>query len=168
MAKQPSNGPLIAGIGIALLLLLGANIMAQKANPEIAQKEAEAKEQEEAKKNPPASPSASSPASAGANELVSLGDRATFGKKDGATKIVVGFEWTPAVQGNPGLIYDAVSHLKGMAQNASIEVVNVDQHPEVTPGIGVNGKTVVPLKSDGSLDMEGNNMQELMSAMHAH
>jgi hypothetical protein len=94
-----------------------------------------------------------------------LGEKSSHGNKDSKVKVVIGYEWTPAVQGNPGTIYDAVDNLKKMASGASIQVVNRDADPSVPAGISVNGKLVMAAQPDGTLPNQSGAMSGLMSAI---
>ena len=166
MAKAPSRAPLVVGVGVTLLLLLGVNLMSQKLDSGNKEADDHAEEQKSSAKSDAKAAPQAQPAYGG-NDLVALGPNATLGQKDAPTKIVIGYEWTPAVQSNPASVYGAVEQLQKMAPNAEIKVVNRDEDPTAPPGISMAGKTFVPLKADGTLDVQGSGIAALQSATHA-
>ncbi|MDX1931870.1 MAG: hypothetical protein SFU56_04625 [Capsulimonadales bacterium] len=175
MARQPSNTPLIIAVVLALVLLLGANMMAQNNNPEIqerlekerAEKEAakqaekgdsQAKDKESMMENAPAT-------SGDPSDLVLYGERKTLGEKSGFPRIVIGYSWTPAIQQNPSSITKIAQQLEKLVPKASIEVVNIDSNPGTPAGVTVNGKLEVPVRPDGTPNVDGSSMRGLMETV---
>jgi hypothetical protein len=170
MANAPSKTILVAGIGVALGAMLMLNVLAQRIDPKYQEKlerermAAEAQKQAEAQQNkPPTMPQAPAPGAG----LVELGEEKVLGKADAAKEIVVGYEWSPAVQADPSKVYAAVETIQKAAPDARIRVVNVDANPEVKPGVSVGGKVVVIPQPDGSLSADEHAIQDALG-MHDH
>ena len=89
----------------------------------------------------------------GANDLVALGDDAVLGDKNGKKELIIGYAWTPAVQSDPSKVYKTIEMAQKGLPRARIRVVNVDAHPEVKPGLSVDGKMISPPAPDGALDV---------------
>lgn len=154
MSGNTSRTPiLVAVVGIAVALLVVLNIFQQRNDPkyqeQMAKEQARKASEEAAKKQQEAQP----PADAGAaNELAAYGAEKTLGNPSGATKVTIGWNWTPAVQGDPNKVLAAATAASKALPNASVRVVNLDANPgAVPPGVTVDGKTVVPPGPDGSL-----------------
>ncbi len=170
MAQKPNNLPLIVVAVCAAGALLGLNIMQQNNDPVIREKVSKEQEREQAKKNaanaknnPP--PTQSGETSPGANEVASWGGMKSFGKPGGKPKIVVAWQWTPAIQGNSSSIYTAVETIKKVMPTAEIDAVNLDAKPggATKPGVSVDGTLRVPLGPNGTLPPEQGLIPALMS-----
>lgn len=153
MANKPSNVPLyIAGIAaVGALGLLG--VIQSNSNPEIQEKkekEAERKQRDATAKNPSATP-AQAMGAPGANDVATWGAETTLGDPKGDPAVTVAWEWTPAVQGNPASINDAVQAAKIAFPKAAIHVINLDAKPGAAkPGISVAGVVKAAPSADGT------------------
>jgi len=160
MPQKPNNIPIIIAAVAALGGIALLNVMQQKNDPallEKMQKEAEqeaAKKQQENAKNAPPAPSG--PIDPNANEVAAWGPEKMMGKTGGSPQVTVGWIWTPAAQGNPGLIYTVVDAVTKAMPNAAIRVVNLDAKPGAVPaGVAVGGKVTMAAQPDGSLPPAG-------------
>lgn len=174
--KSPSRTLLIAGIGFAIACFVILNMVMQRLDPkyqEQMQQEAQRKAQEAqaaggggaAAKPQTVSTPGSPGGGGGGNELAALGPEAVLGDKTSPREITVGWQWTPEVQGDPSKVYAAVKQMQEQMKGMKIRVVNVDENPGVLPGISVAGKSVAPLKEDGSLALDTAAMQGIASAV---
>ena len=175
MAKAPSKTPLIAAVVMVIAVVAGFNVIAEKYRPksEHEMEEAEAKAQADAakvqadKSKTGASPAPASgePGQTADASLVTLGQEAFLGSKDGSKIITVGWSWTPDVQNDPGKVWNGLQALQKAAPNAKIHAVNTDEGSDVPDGVSVDGAVMVPLAPDGSLPATANAYLTLQGAL---
>lgn len=151
----PSNAILIAAIVLGLAGMAIMNSISQRLDPaEIEKREKEAEEKkaaEAAQKAQETQKPSSDPADADKNALVGLGDDKILGKPDGKTEVLIVWSWTPEVQADPSKVWKAVQAAQTGAPDAKIRVVNADAKPDMTPGVFINGRQVLPVQPDGAL-----------------
>jgi hypothetical protein len=172
MANAPSKTILVAGIGVALGAMLMLNVLAQRIDPKYQEKverdrqaaEAQKREQEIAKQGGKVSPL---DPPVGEGRLVELGEEKVLGKPDGKQEIIVGYEWTPAVQADPTKVFAAITAIQKAAPEAKIRVVNVDAKPDVSPGVTIGGKVVIVPQPDGSIPADEHGLQDALG-LHDH
>lgn len=161
MAQKPSNLPLIVVSVAAAAALIGANVMQNNSDLLIrekkakeAEREAAQKQTEEVRKNPPKSmPGKPAP---GTDEVAAWGAEKTFGQPNGKPSVVIAWEWTPALQGEPSSLFSAVETVKKLYPSAAIRVVSLDATPGAfQPGISVDGSLRGPVAADGTFPQEG-------------
>ncbi len=153
MPRPSSKTPLlVAIIGFALLCLVGLNVMQSKTAPKSEQEmEAEqAKQAAEAAKNAPKTAQAA-PLTPGGEQLVALGANATLGPKTAKNEVVVGWEWTPEIQSDPGRFYQNIEEMSKAAPSVRIRVVNRDADPAIPLGLSQSGQVMVSPLPDGTL-----------------
>jgi len=150
----------------AIVLLVGVNAMSLKSTPksdeEIAAEKAEAN-----KSDTTASPAAPGDPEQGPPTLSNVSSYQILGKADSQKEVIVGFEWTPAVQADPTKVYNTVQGLTHVVPDARIRVVNVDQAPDIPAGISFGGHVVVPAEEDGSISLRGDTVGMLQKALNA-
>jgi hypothetical protein len=157
--RKSNNLPIILIILLAIGGLIGLNVMGQKNDPIVQEKmakDAEAEAQKKAmasgKQATPPPPPEQAP---GANDVAAWGAEKTFGSPSGKPTIVIGWSWTPAVQGDPSSVYNALQAVQKVLPNAMIRVVNLDANSgAAAPGVAVNGKVVVQPSPDGTFPPE--------------
>jgi hypothetical protein len=171
MANTPSKTIMVAAVGIAIAALFILNTLAQRIDPAYQErmekeKQAAAMQQQEqqhghedGKNSPLDQPTGEE------NNLVTLGDEKILGNKDAKTEIVIGWEWTPAVQGDPTKVYNAIAAAQKAAPNARIRVVNTDANPDVSLGVFVGGRPVAPPAPDGSLIVDPRTLETAVGAI---
>lgn len=142
--KRPQNTILVVIIVFAIAIFAGLNTMMNRAGgspePEEAAQEKAAAETTAANQAPPTA--------AGATP-VQLPTDESVGPANAPVKVVVGWTWTPDVQGNPQALQAAIQAIRQAVPDAQVRVVNVDAAPDVSPGIQVNGRTVMELPENG-------------------
>lgn len=155
MRKPSYTTPIAIGV-MAIGALVGMNVLSQKNAPKTeAQLEKEA--QEAAEQNPtpaaatPGAPKDGSLATASSVDLVLTDGFKESGPKDAEKTVVIGYEWTPGIQSDPGKIQEIVGMIAKTAPNAKVVLTNVDDNPTVPVGIQVNGKVVAPIGEDGTV-----------------
>lgn len=133
---------------------MGLNMAMQPQDPKVAQAEQE-KSAKKAETDGKAAKKAADEltTSGGGNELAALGDDVTLGDKKADKEIVIGYSWTPAVQGDPGKVYRVVDEAQKNLPGVRVRVVNVDANPTIKPGITVEGKLVAPPDADGGYNL---------------
>lgn len=156
-----SRAPLIAGVVLAIAVLLGLNVMQQRNDPALQKQAEQLREQEEAKKqesNAASSAAAPSAPAAGANRLAEIGDSFMVGSDKAPREVVLGWQWTPEVQANPSKVYDAIEEIQKAANSSGgrfrVRIVNVDANPSVPPGISIGGVVRVAPQPDGAIQRQ--------------
>ena len=166
--RKPSYAVPIAIGAIAIGSLVGMNVLSQKNAPKTAaQLQAEA-EEASAAKNPTPDPTVqeASPLSpTSGQDLVLTNGFKESGPKEAEKTVVIGYEWTPDIQANPGKIQEIVKVIEQNAPKAKIILTNVDDNPTVPSGIQVNGKVVAPIGEDGTVP--SNEIPAVMQALTA-
>ena len=153
MRKPSYTVPIMIGV-LAVGGLVGMNVISLRNAPKTeAQLAAEAEEEAaKAAKSATPDPNVAAPATVGdSDDLVMTDGAVTYGPKDSTKKIVVGYEWSPVIQSDPGKIEEIAGLLKRAAPDASVTLVNVDEDPSVPTGIVIGGKVVAPLGPDGTV-----------------
>lgn len=170
MANAPSKTILVAGVGVALGAMLILNVLAQRIDPAYQEKVARERQAAEAQKqqeNSRAGENAPPVSSVAGGRLVELGEDKILGKPDGKQEVIVGYEWTPAIQSDPTKVFAAIEAIQKAAPDAKIRVVNVDAKPEVSPGVTVGGKVVIVPQPDGSIPADEHGLQDALG-LHDH
>ena len=154
MANAPSRTVLIAAIVLAGGVAVISNMLMQRMDP----KEQERLEREAAAKATPvpspaaaAVPAHAAPLAGIANEnsLAALSGK-TLGPETGKPNVEVRFQWTTAVQADPNKVLTVIQAIHQAIPSAKITVKNVDELPDETAGVFVEGTArIVPLP-DGS------------------
>ena len=149
--------------------LIGLNVMSLKSTPKSDEElQAEAQEAAAAKQGS-ASPAAPADAGAppGSGSLSDIGPAKLLGRVDASKEVIVGFNWTPAVQADPSKVYGVVQMLERVAPDVRIRVVDVDQVPAIPAGVSVGSQLMVAAQKDGSISIPpevAGKMRMLMSA----
>ncbi len=163
----PSNAVLIAAVLIVLVGMGVLNSINQRLDPKEIERREQERQQAEADKQqkqqgeagkPPQPPST---VPTGANDLAGYGDEKVLGKADGKTELTIAWEWTPEVQSQPNLVYDAVQAAVKAAPDAKIRVVNVDADPRLEPGVYLNGKKQLPAEASGAFPTTAKTYEDL-------
>lgn len=164
-ASRRSSPVLFIVIGVAIASLVGLNIMQQNNDPAFQEKIAREAEREAAKKaakqnevktKDPKEAQEEMARQGPANELVTYGAEKMLGSSNGKHKVTIGWLWTPEVQGNPALVYNAIQMAKTELPDATVRVVNLDAKPgAVPPGLAVDGTVMTGLTPDGGIPVIG-------------
>lgn len=140
---------------MGLAALVGMNVLQSKNTPRTAEQEEALKRAAEPSPSPVAPAAEASGGLSDPNALV-IQPESAQGAPPGSPEIIVGFNWTPDVQGDPSRVTNFVSSLeKAVAGRAKVKVVNVDENPSVPAGISVNGKVIASPGADGSFSEQG-------------
>ena len=168
MRKPSYTVPIVVGV-VALGSLVATNVISQRNAPKSeADQEAEAQAAAEKKGDTAAEPAVQTShplRSAASYDLVTTDGFKETGPKDARKTVVVGYEWTPGVQADPGKIQQIVGLIEKSAPDAKIVLMNVDEKPDVPVGISVNGKLVAPIADDGTVPPT--NISAVMQALSA-
>ena len=150
MRKPSYTVPVAVGV-LAVGSLVMMNVISQKNAPKTEEQQEAEQHADEAKATPaaPAVETKTAVPVAGGDELVMKDGSFDVGPATATKKIVVGYEWTPAIQADPGAIQKIANMVQQAAPEAKISVVNVDENPGVPVGIQVDGKVVAPIGDDG-------------------
>ena len=127
---------IFAGLNVAMGRLGGGQHSENEAATEAASSEKTASQQ------PP--PPAATP--------VRLPTDETSGPPNPNLKVVVGWTWTPELQGNPQALQNTIESIKKAAPGAQVRVVNVDAVPDAPTGIQVNGQKAMELPENGIIE----------------
>jgi hypothetical protein len=91
-----------------------------------------------------------------ANELVTYGTEKMLGSSNGKHKVTIGWIWTPEVQGDPSLVFNAIKVVQTELPDATVRVVNLDDEPGAVPlGVAVDGTVMNSINDDGSIPVIG-------------
>lgn len=151
---------LIAAIGIALAALIILNVAQNRLDPKVQERlaeEAQSKAAAEAEKKAAERAAAGSGGAANperANTLVTLGPVATFGPSAARVIVTIVWEWTPAVQGNPGAVTDLAGQIVQEIPGVSVELVNTEQSDGREPGIYIQNHLAIDPEPSGVYDAD--------------
>ena len=144
--QRPGNTVLIVIVVFAIVIFAGLNVAIGRLGDDKHSENEAATEQPAAEK---AAPAPQPSPSAGGGPLPT---DESVGPANAPVKVVVGWTWTPDVQGNPQALQSAVEAVKKAVPGAQVRVVNVDAVPDVPQGIQVNGRTAMDLPENGIIE----------------
>ncbi len=154
MAQKRNNLPIIIAAVAAIGGVVGLNVIQQRADPKFIEQEEQEREAKDAaakqKTSTALQQESESSQSPGANEVVIWGPEKVLGKVGGTPKVVVAWEWTPSIQGNPSSVADAVEAVQKTLPGSEVDVINLDAKPGAAPiGISINGTVQVEPQPGG-------------------
>ena len=149
--ERPRNTIFIIIVIFAIAVFAGLNVAMGRIgmDPEKARQEAA---QAAAEKAASADKAPNTPTPPGAPPSAPLPTDESMGPANAKDKIVVGWTWTPDVQGNPQALQAAVEAIRKAAPDAQVRVVNVDAVPDAPTGIVVNGQQAMELPDNGIIE----------------